>query len=165
MIEKRIIGKKTIYVNIIENEDGSITEQYFDDLIDILITEKNEELKEKLQKEKKEFEEKKKEWNESIRHIDIIVENPNFLSTCSSEEKDAYLYLRNNNMTRSKKALRYFIESYRWKNSIYPSIKNAREEKIRKEEERELRKKQIKYSLIVIGIFLTLIFSMVACSL
>ena len=50
MIEKRIIGKKIIYVNIIENDDGSLTEQYFDDLIDILITEKNKELKEKLEK-------------------------------------------------------------------------------------------------------------------
>ena len=106
----------------------------------------------------------KKEWNESIKHIDIIIENPNFLSTCSSEEKDAYLYLKNNNMTRSKKALKEFLDSYKWKDNIYPSIKREIEEKKEKEELRRYRKKQIGYSILVIGIFLTLVLGMVGCS-
>ena len=169
MIEKRVIGKKTFYVNIIENEDGVTTEQYFDDLIDILITEKNKELKERLKKEKEVFEEEKKKWEDAINKIDILITDSSFLSTCSEEEKDAYLYLANHRMVKSKKALDKFMDSYKWKFEINPELKRKKDEEERERkrllEEKLDRRHKIKLALLVIGIVISIILTMVGCSM
>ena len=179
MIEKRIIDGKSYFVNVIENEDGSITEQYLDDYLDSLMKQKDIKTKEMLEKEREklrleriEFAKEKIEWKkmqeDANNNIDIKVSDPNYLKICSEEEREAYNYLAKNNMRTTKKDLKSLLRTSRWKSNIYPSIKDEREKERRKIEneklEKQKRKKQIAYSLLILGIILTFILCYIGAS-
>ena len=178
MIEKRIIGKKCFFVNVIENDDGSITEQYLDDYLTEMQKVKLKEEKDKLEKEKeklrlerKKLQDEKQEWNklkkDAENNVDILDDNPNFLKLCSIEEKECYEYLKRNKLRSTKKDLNILIKSYKWRVNIYPKIKEEKERLNREIEAKNKalaqRKKIIGYTFLIIGIFLTLIICMVGC--
>lgn len=180
MIEKRIIDGKSIFVNIIENPDGSITEQYFDDLISLLENDKNKELKEKLKKEKEKFrleklklEEEKKEFkklkDDQRNNVDILEDDPNYLNYCTEEQKEGYLYLKNNNLKSTRRDLKNLLASYRWKAEIYPSIRKAKEEKERQIKEKIIEKQELKkkigYACLIIFIVFVFVLSIIGCSI
>ena len=180
MLEKRIIGKKTFYVNIIEKDDGTIIEQYLDDYLTELQQAKLKEEKDKLKREKEKlkedilaFKEEKAKWkkmnNDAEYGIDVLESNPNFYSTCTEEEKEAYNYLKNNKLRSTSKDMYYLLRSSKWKYTVYPRIKEEKErlERRRKslEEERHEFKKKLAQTLIVSGVFILLILGIVGCAM
>ena len=178
MLEKRIIDGKSHFVNVIENDDGSITEQYLDDYLDTLEKKKDKETKEMLKREKEELHKEKlklandiKEWKQMIddakNNVDILESDPNFLKLCSLEEKDAYDYLVNNKMRTTKKDIKSLLATKKWRYEIYPSIKDKREELNRRLEQKRLerieRNKRIGYAILTIGIIITVIIMFAGC--
>lgn len=180
MIERRTIGNKTYFVNVIEKENGEIIEQFYGDVIADLEKEKKKEIdsilkeeKEKLRKEKLEFQKEKKEWYKTKKdyenNIDLLVADPNFYSTCTIEEKEGYKYLKKNNLKTTKRALINLLKSYNWKYTIYPKIKEENDRKERLAQEKIENRRELKKKLIilfsVVGGFIFFVLCMVGKSL
>lgn len=180
MLEKRIIDGVSYFVNVIEHDDGSITEQYLDDYLASLEKKKDKETKEKLKKEKETLrleklklqEEKvefKKMQDDQKNNVDILDDDPNYLNYCTDEQKEGYYYLKNNNLKSSRKDLKNLLNSYRWRVEIYPSIRKTKEEKEKQIKDRIIEKQEFKKKLglacLIIFIVVLFVLSIIGCSI